>query len=100
MFEDGQVAGTIAVHALTGIPRERWPEMMVGALMDRDVPRIAPSADLQEALRILLSPAHPHMVLVVTDQELAGVLTKSDILSALGTHDGEPPSTHAPGEWR
>ena len=100
VFEDGQVAGTIAVHALTGIPRERWPEMMVGALMDRDVPRIAPSADLQEALRILLSPAHPHMVLVVTDQELAGVLTKSDILSALGTHDGEPPSTHAPGEWR
>lgn len=74
--------------------------MTVGALMDRDVPQISPSADLQKALRVLLSPAHPHMVLVVAGQELAGVLTKSDILSALRTHDGEPPGTHAPGEWR
>ncbi|HET7024523.1 MAG TPA: chloride channel protein [Gemmatimonadales bacterium] len=100
VLEGGRVTGTIAVSVLNGTPQERWAEVRVKSLTEHQVERVAPGADLQEALRILLSPARPHMVLVVSDHELVGVLTKSDVLSALGSHSGGPRGTHIPGEWR
>ena len=51
--------------------------------------KISPDCDVAEALRLLLSEQDYHMLLVTSeDGNLTGILTKTDILSALQLRGG------------
>ncbi len=87
--------GIINVSSLAKVPADKWEKMTVGELADRDVPHVPPECDLEEALRLLLAERGNHMLLVVsTPEKLDGILTKSDVLSAMqtrGSNDGPKP---------
>ncbi len=84
VVEDRRVVGAIAVAALSGVPPREWGGRRVGDLMVRDVGRVEPACDAQEALRLLLARDGLRALLVVSgDGGLCGVLTPTDLLRAL-----------------
>ncbi|MGH9701726.1 MAG: CBS domain-containing protein, partial [Candidatus Acidiferrales bacterium] len=86
VYVNNKPAGIISVSSLGAVPPEKWKQMSVSDLVDSDVPRVAPECDLEEALRLLLGERGNHMLLVVSSADnLDGILTKSDVLSALKT---------------
>jgi CIC family chloride channel protein len=79
-----RVLGVIAVSALGATPPEQWSLTRVEEITDRRAITILSSCDVMEALRLLLRERGQHMLLVTSAQgKLEGVLTKTDILSAL-----------------
>ncbi|MGH9485269.1 MAG: CBS domain-containing protein, partial [Terriglobales bacterium] len=90
VLDHGHVLGTIAVAALTLVPPEQWDHVHVGELTDREWARIAPDANLQDALRLLVAKHHEHLVLVVNEAgHLDGIVTQTDILAAMNAvHHG------------
>lgn len=86
VYDMGEVAGTVSVSALTKVTPQKWDQTKVRDIMDRHVRCVIPECDLEEALRLLMGQNGQHMLLVKTDTgKLEGVLTKTDILSALDT---------------
>lgn len=87
VYDLGEVVGTISVSALAKVPPQKWDQTAVRDVMDRQVRIVVPECDLEEALRLLMGQNGQHMLLVkVADTvKLEGVLTKTDILSALDT---------------
>ncbi len=79
-----EIIGVISVSALGLVHPEEWMTKKIEEFADKRVKRIPLNCDLMEALRLLLSEREQHMLLVTsTDGKMAGVLTKTDILSAL-----------------
>lgn len=96
VYDDGhQLIGTISLWSLSGIPTRKWTETEVRDLVDRGVTEIRPDCDLTEALRLLMSQSGRHLLLVTsTEGKLEGIVTKTDILSALnarGANGGSSP---------
>jgi chloride channel protein, CIC family len=90
VYEDGRVAGTVSMISLSKVPSENWLDARVSDIMNRHVKHVSPDCDLQEALRLLLAQHNQHILLVMcATGELQGVLTKTDILSAMNTRGGE-----------
>ncbi|MGH9475671.1 MAG: chloride channel protein [Terriglobales bacterium] len=90
VVEHERVVGTLAVAALAHVPPEEWDHVRVADLMDPEWARIAPDANLQDALRLLVARRHEHL-LMVTDEEgrLNGILSQTDILAAMNAvHKG------------
>jgi len=87
VYDLGEVVGTISVSALAKVSPQKWDQTKVRDVMDRQVRIVVPECDLEEALRLLMGQNGQHMLLVKTAEtgELQGVLTKTDILSALDT---------------
>jgi CIC family chloride channel protein len=81
---DGKPVGVIAMRALGRVPAEKWDEVRVGDLAEHQVTRVSPDCALYEALRLLTDQRGRHMLLVTSpDGKLEGILTKTDLLSAL-----------------
>jgi predicted transcriptional regulator len=75
----------VAVSDLSRVPPERWDTSTVGELVHRDVTRVAQDCDLAEALRLLVREGAAQMLLVTdADGSLGGIVTKTDILRAVG----------------
>jgi CIC family chloride channel protein len=86
VVDQGRVVGTIAMVSLSKVPPEKWHKTAVSEIMDREVELIAADTDLQDALRMLMAPHGQHMLIVASDDaRLQGIVTKTDILSALST---------------
>lgn len=87
VYDLGEVVGTISVSALAKAPPQKWDQTKVRDVMDRQVRIVVPECDLEEALRLLMGQNGQHMLLVKAADtgKLEGVLTKTDILSALDT---------------
>lgn len=87
VYDLGEVVGTISVSALAKVPPQKWDQTKVRDVMDRQVRIVVPECDLEEALRLLMGQNGQHMLLVKAADtgKLEGVLTKTDILSALDT---------------
>jgi CIC family chloride channel protein len=84
--QDRQVVGVIAMRSLGTVPADEWEQKRVRDLVDEHVTRIRSDCDVAEALRLLMLEREQHMLLVqAPDGELQGILTKSDLLSALAT---------------
>ena len=84
--QDGQVVGVIAMRSLGAVPAERWDYTRVSELADQQVTRVPADCDVAEALRLLMQERRQHMLLVQSPEgPLEGILTKSDLLSALTT---------------
>ncbi len=92
-----EVVGTISIWALSKVDRKKWAETAVVELADRDSLRVPPDCDVMEALRLLRSSKHQHLLLVTSPVgELEGVVTTTDILRALETraNGGSSPTPH------
>ncbi len=86
VYEDGRLAGTISVSSLSKVAPEKWDQTKVSTLTDHHVTCVPPECDLREALRLLTTQRRTHMLLVTSEAgKLEGILTKTDILSAMHT---------------
>jgi CIC family chloride channel protein len=84
VIDHGRAAGTISMVSLSHVPPKKWDEVTVREIMDREIETVEPECDLQDALRLLMAPHGPHMLIVTSeDGRLEGIVTKTDILSAL-----------------
>jgi predicted transcriptional regulator len=84
VLTEGKLVGVIAVSTLGCIDPKEWPIRRVEDLADRRVMKVVSSCDVMEALRLLLSESGQHMLFVTSPEgKLEGILTKTDILSAL-----------------
>jgi len=97
VVENGQVIGTISVAALGRSAPERWNATRVGEVANRNVPSIAASADVAEALR-MLAREDSQRILIVTEPggKITGIVTGGDILRALQPRAARP--NHRAGE--
>jgi chloride channel protein, CIC family len=84
VYEEGKLLGAISLWSLGKVAPEKWAQTTVGELTDRPVITVPPDCDLTEALRLLMRQRAQHMLLVTSgDGNLEGILTKTDVLSAL-----------------
>jgi chloride channel protein, CIC family len=89
VVDHGRVVGTIATGSLSHVPPGKWDQITVREIMDRQIELVTPEAELQDALGLLMAPHGPHMLIVASNEgSLEGIVTKTDILSALS--DQEP----------
>ncbi len=96
VVENGRIVGTIAGVSLGTVPPESWDKVSVRDIMDREIEIVSPEAELQGALRLLMAPHGPHMLIVASEQDrLEGIVTKTDILSALNTGSANSDAVHA-----
>ncbi len=84
VMKDDAIVGIMSVSSLGLIPFREWTTKTVEDLAKKNTKTIPPDCDVAEALRLLLSEYDYHMLLVTSeDGRLTGILTKTDILSAL-----------------
>jgi predicted transcriptional regulator len=96
VLDGGRVVGAISMISLSSVAPENWHETAVRAIMDCRIEVISPESDLQDALRLLMAPHGQHMLIVESDDGLLeGIVTKTDILSALSAGAVEA-NEHAP----
>ncbi len=89
VVDHGRVVGMIAAGSLSQVAPAKWDESTISEVMDRNIEIVAPETELQDALRLLMSPHGPHMLIVSSgDGQLQGIVTKTDVLSAL-SDDGQ-----------
>ena len=97
LADDGiEVLGVVRVSALGKVHPEDWTTTKVLEVTDRRVTKIGSNSDVMEGLRLLLKERDQHMLLVTSDSgELKGILTKTDILTALKLRSDAPGHHHA-----
>lgn len=84
VLDGGRVVGTVSMISMSGVAPEKWDQTEVRDVMNREVETVAPDCELQDALRLLMAPHGQHMLIVASsDGKLKGIVTKTDILSAL-----------------
>ena len=89
VLKDGAIVGIMLVSSLGVIPPGEWTTRKVEDVAEKNIKKISPDCDVAEALRLLLSEQDYHMLLVTSeDGNLTGILTKTDILSALKLRGG------------
>ena len=100
--EEGRYAGAISLHDIKPYLNDAAvaAHVIAGDLLRDDVPPVAPTASLAEALRIFAPQAGQTLPVVEADTgRLAGILVKNDLLLALLEGRGaEKRNTQAP--WR
>jgi chloride channel protein, CIC family len=82
---DGEhVLGWIVPLSLNTVPQEQWATTTVEQLTQRHAQTVPQNLDVMEALRLLLGERHRPMLFVSSQQgRFEGIVTKSDILTAL-----------------
>src|SRR5487761_1513386 len=103
VFEGQQFLGTIALWSLAHVPPEKWATTKVRDIADRRVVKVSPDCDVMEALRLLMGEHDRPMLLVMSaDDQVEGIVTKSDLLKALKMkRDGSPEESYhaAPDDY-
>jgi chloride channel protein, CIC family len=93
--QNGRACGIVTVADLSRVPPERWESSTVEEIVQRNVTRVPEDCDLAEALRLLVREDAAQMLLVTgADGSLSGIVTKTDILRAVG--DGGAPQASPP----
>lgn len=86
VYEAGKPIGVISTGSLGKVPSEAWEKVKVGEVANRQVIRVRPECELSEALRLLVGQGGQHLLLVTSSEgRLEGILTKTDLLSALSS---------------
>ncbi|MHB8050348.1 MAG: site-2 protease family protein, partial [Coriobacteriia bacterium] len=82
VIEDGRVVGLIDIERVNVVPRELWAQVTVGEVASKSLENavVRPEASVDSILP-RLEPGGPGAVLVVEDGRLAGIVTRSDIIS-------------------
>ncbi len=95
VVDESGIVGVISVSALGLVRPEEWSTKTVADLMDRKAKKINANYDVMVALRLLLSERGQHMLLVTSENgKLAGILTKTDILTALKSREASRQATN------
>ncbi|HXW85542.1 MAG TPA: CBS domain-containing protein, partial [Candidatus Binataceae bacterium] len=85
VLDGDSIVGTLSLSDMSRVAAERWSSTQVSAVADRSATKVEPDLDLQEALRLLVRENGVQMLLVVgSGGTLEGILTKTDILRAVG----------------
>jgi chloride channel protein, CIC family len=101
VHDGARIIGTVSVWQLGETPPERWDQVRVQDIVDRNPRRVSEDMDLLEALRLLTDENSQQILLVTSaDGALEGIVTKTDILRSLGNGHpqnarGEPKSHDA-----
>ncbi len=86
-----EVRGIVAVSSLGLIPPPEWSARRVEEVADGNIIRVSQDCDVMEALRLLLGEREQHMVFVIgADRALLGIVTRTDILSAMKLRSSTP----------
>ncbi len=84
VYEGSRAVGLISTHVLAKIPGDRWDELTIGDLAQREITHVAADCDLDEALGQMIPERGTQMLMVVgADGSLRGIVTKTDILRGL-----------------
>lgn len=87
VYEGKRLLGTAALWSLWKIEPRLWAQTPVRAITEKQAVRISAECDVMEALRLLRKQSAQHILLVTSsDGQLAGVVTRTDILGALERH--------------
>lgn len=82
-----QVVGTLALNAAKQIPEGQRAETKIAAIGDPHFHETLGDSQLSEGLRLLMQPNPPHMLIVTSEKgDFEGILTKTDVLSAIEKH--------------
>ena len=83
LFE-GAVHGLVVLDDIRAISRPDWPYTRVIDVADRDLARLSVSATTTaDSLLSRLAAEKPGALLVVGDGKLVGILTRTDLISAM-----------------
>jgi CIC family chloride channel protein len=94
VFDGENLLGTCSLWSLSQVPPEKWRDVRVAEITNRQVHRISPETDAMEALRLLLGEETQPMLLVVEEhREVVGIVTKTDILKVLRLRRDSFPAT-------
>jgi CIC family chloride channel protein len=92
VYHDKEIIGLVSASDLGRVARTDWEKTRIGSIADREVTRVSEDCDLSEALRLLVREGGEQMLLVTHDHtaEVSGLITKTDILRAVGNHRTTP----------
>ena len=84
VVRDGLLVGMVTLNEVRGVPRERWEETPVGAVMTprEQLQTVKPDDDLAVAIRIL-AEQDVNQLPVVEDSRLVGLLSRSNVMRFL-----------------
>jgi len=78
---DQRIIGLVSLSKVGSFPPEKWDTTLVESITDLSPTWVSEDCDLMEALRLLVREEAIQMLLVGSpDENLAGILTKTDIL--------------------
>lgn len=82
VVEDGRVIGLIDIERVNDVPRDQWATVTVGEVASKSLENavVRPEASVDSILP-RLEPGGPGAVLVVEDGRLAGIVTRSDVIT-------------------
>src|SRR5690606_23591961 len=80
VHDDGHVVGTLMISRLQSIPRDRWSETTVGAVMSALAPDavVGPETGMREVLERMRA-AEDGQILVMEDEHLVGSISRHDV---------------------
>ncbi|HEY2384281.1 MAG TPA: CBS domain-containing protein [Terriglobia bacterium] len=89
VLESGRQSGLITVHELKRVERERWPLMTVSqvAIPLNRIHSVSPDAEVAQAMDIMVRE-NINQLPVISNGELAGVITRRGVLQFLKAHGG------------
>jgi len=86
VFDGHRLLGAVTLWAVLHVSPDKWKTTEIQDLIDARIARVSPSCDVTEALRLLLGEhTHPMLLVVSSDGQMQGIVTKTDILHALKT---------------
>ena len=87
VYDNQRLLGTVAFRSLAKIDPLLWTQTPIRNLTEKQAVRVSSECDVMEALRLLRNQSGQHILLVTSsDDQLEGVVTKTDLLSALEAH--------------
>jgi CIC family chloride channel protein len=85
VVEDDRVVGVVSERSLAAAQNAAGQDTTVGDVMNQEIQEVPRNCDAMEALRLLLREDAQSILFVKnTDDKLEGILTKTDVLEALG----------------
>jgi len=81
---ENEVVGSVSLLAAKDVAEERRSDTHVDSIADSHFHEVPPDCSLTDALRILMQPRPPRMLMVASEKgKLEGILTKTDVLAAI-----------------
>jgi len=88
VFKDNRVIGSISLWEIAQVPSSRWNGVKIGEAARYNLPQVGLDTDLREVVRLMNQQQRHRLVLVVdSDSVPAGLITPSDIISALSVEE-------------
>ncbi len=86
---EGSIVGLVTIDDVKGVPQSDWPFMRTVDVANRDMTSLIVQADAGvDTVLTRLSREHPGALIVVRDGRLAGVVTRSDVITLLQAEQG------------